>query len=216
MLAGLQIAHMQKACPPYVAGMEFAGYVHQLGPGVSDFEVGQRVIGIVNPRRPSGGAQAEFVCVPAASLSPAPEAADLTAAATVPMNGLTAKMCLDALALSEGEMLLVTGAAGAVGSYVIQLAKQAGLLVIAEAKKTDFEWILSLGADEVVPRGPALFDAVRGRFPNGVDGLVDAALLGAAAAALVRAGGATALLRGSQSPGWMPGCGTRTSACCSR
>jgi NADPH:quinone reductase-like Zn-dependent oxidoreductase len=114
------------------------------------------------------------------------------------MNGLTAKMCLDALALVSGNALLVTGAAGAVGGYVVQLARRAGLHVIADARPEDRELVLGLGANEVVPRGPDLFDAVRELHPRGVDGLVDGALLGDSAAALVRDGGATALLRGSQ------------------
>lgn len=201
MLEGRQAARMEGLVPPYVAGMEFAGRVHCLGAGVTGLRPGQAVMGLVNPRRPGGGAQAEFLCVPAASVVPAPENVDLAAAATIPMNGLTAKMCLEALALPAGGVVLVTGAAGAVGGYVIQLAKRAGLRVIADAKDADRERVLASGADEVVPRGPGLPAAVRARCPAGVDGLVDAALMGEPAAALVRDGGATALLRSAQAAG---------------
>ncbi|GAA4353591.1 NADP-dependent oxidoreductase [Variovorax defluvii] len=198
MLEGLQAARMQGLVPPYVAGMEFSGTVHEVGPGVTGLQVGQAVMGLVNPRRPGGGAQAEYVCVPAASVVPAPDNEGAAAAATVPMNGLTAWMCLQALGLPAGGVLLVTGGAGAVGSYVIQLARHAGLHVIADAKDADRARVQASGADQVVPRGPGMAEAVRAAFPGGVDGLVDAALLGDAAAALVREGGAVALLRTGQ------------------
>ncbi|WP_233853038.1 alcohol dehydrogenase catalytic domain-containing protein [Paraburkholderia sp. HD33-4] len=198
MLAGRQAALMEGLTPPYVSGMEFSGLIHELGEGVADLNVGQAVMGIINPRQPGGGAQAEFVRVPAASVASVPQTLELGAAATLPMNGLTAKMCLDALGLDPGSVLLVTGAAGAVGGYVVQLARRAGLRVVADAKSADWDLVVGLGANDVVSRGPGLFDSVRAMHPQGVDGLVDSALLGDPAAALVRDGGATALLRSSQ------------------
>jgi NADPH:quinone reductase-like Zn-dependent oxidoreductase len=198
MLAGQQAALMKELSPPYIAGMEFAGRVHQLGTDVGDLKVGQMVMGIVNPRRPEGGAHAQFLRVPAASLAPVPQALDSALAATIPMNGLTAWMCLEALALRAGAVVLVTGAAGAVGGYVVQLARHAGLHVVADAKEADRPLVLSLGAHDVVPRGEGMVDAVRALHPGGVDGAVDGALLGDAAAALVRNGGPMALLRSSQ------------------
>lgn len=198
MLEGRQAARMVGLVPPYVAGMEFAGHVHALGPGVSGLRVGQAVMGLVNPRRPGGGAQADFVSVPAASLVPVPENLDLVQAAAIPMNGLTAVMCLEALGLHAGQSLLVTGAAGAVGHYVIQLARHAGLHVLADAKDADRALVLGSGADVIVPRGEGMAAAVRALYPGGVDALVDAALIGDSAMALVRDGGATALLRAAQ------------------
>jgi len=195
MRSGKQAALMTGLVPPYIAGMEFAGQVHQIGPGDSRLQPGQPVMGIVNPRRLEGGAHAEFVCVPTASVAPLPEGTDLVAAATVPMNGLTAKMALEALALPPGASLLVTGGAGAVGGYVIQLAKAAGLRIVTDAKDAAQELVRELGADEVVPRGKAMAAAVRSLYPAGVDGLVDTALLGAEASALVRDGGAVAWVR---------------------
>jgi len=116
MRSGRQAALMRDLPPPWVAGMEFAGHVHAVGSGdVAGLEPGQAVMGLVNPRRPAGGAHAQYVVVPAASVVPLAAAADLVGAATVPMNGLTAWMALQALALPAGATLLVTGAAGAVG-----------------------------------------------------------------------------------------------------
>lgn len=198
MLEGRHAARMENLAPPYIAGMEFSGHVHSVGADVARLRVGQTVMGLVNPRRPCGGAQAEFVCVPAASVVPMPANVDFAEAATIPMNGLTAWMCLKSLSVPSGGVLLVTGAAGAVGSYVIQLAKRAGLRVVADAKESDRARVLACGADEIVPRGSAMAPAVRAAHPTGVDALVDGALIGDAAAALVRDGGAVALLRSSQ------------------
>lgn len=195
MRAGKQVSMMAGLVPPFVAGMEFAGHVLALGPGAAKFHLGQRVMGIVNPRRPERGAHAEQLVAPEIALAALPASADLSAAATLPMNGLTAMMVMEALDLRAGASLLITGAAGAVGGYVIQLARHAGLKVIADAKDGDADLLRQLGADELVPRGDAMAPVMRERWPAGVDGLVDAALLGAQAAALVRDGGVAVTLR---------------------
>jgi NADPH:quinone reductase len=195
MRAGKQAAMMTDLAPHYVAGMEFAGRVHRVGAGVSDFAPGQPVMGVVNPRRPGGGAHAEYVSVPAASIVPLDPAADLVAAATLPMNGLTALMVLEALTSRPPGTVLVTGAAGAVGGYVIQLAKLAGLRVVADAKSEDVELVRTLGADDIVPRGSGFSAAVVRCCPAGADAVVDAALLGTAVAGLVRNGGMAVCLR---------------------
>jgi NADPH:quinone reductase len=198
MREGQQAAMMQSLAPPYVAGMEFAGRVHEIGAGAAGFAAGQPVMGVVNPRRPERGANAEYVVAPVASVVALPAGiaeADLIAASTLPMNGLTALMALEALALNPGQSLLVTGGAGALGGYVIQLARQAGLTVVADAKDVDAALLRGFGADLIVPRGEAMAAAVRQRFPSGIDGLVDCALLGDAAAALLRSGGVAVTVR---------------------
>jgi NADPH:quinone reductase len=195
MRAGRQASLMTTLSPPYIAGMEFAGYVHTVGDDSTPLTVGERVMGAVNARRPQGGAHAQYVCVPGASLAPLDAAIDLIEAATVPMNGLTANMAVATLELPRGSTILVTGGAGAVGGYAIQLARQAGLTVIADAKESDVDTVRRLGADVVVPRGDEMEAAVRQCCPNGVDGLIDAALLGDRAGALLRDGGVAVTLR---------------------
>ena len=196
MRSGQQADMMTALKPPFIAGMEFAGHVHEVGDKSTGMKAGQAVMGIVNPRRPEGGAHAEYICVPAASVVPVPDGFDMVEAATVPMNGMTARMVLESLALSPGGTVLITGSAGAVGGYVTALAKKSGLHVIADAKDDeDRALLLRLGADEVVPRGEEMHRAVRARFPTGVDALVDCALLGNSAAALVRDGGTAVALR---------------------
>jgi NADPH2:quinone reductase len=174
--------------PPYVPGMEIAGVVDAAGPG-AELRAGEPVTAIVSPMRPEGGAQAEYVVVPADSVARLPVTMGLVEAATIPMNGLTVRRALDLLALPPGSTLAVTGAAGAVGGYTIELGVVAGLRVIADAKPQDEELVRKLGADVVVPRGPEMAAAIRRAVPDGVDALVDAALIGPPALAAVRDGG---------------------------
>jgi len=195
MRAGKQLAMMTGLEPPFVAGMEFAGVVHEVGAGVTTCQVGQLVMGLINPRRPERGAHAEFVPAPAASVVPLAEGVDPCAAATVPMNGLTALMVIEALDLPLGAVVWVSGGAGAVGGYVMALAKRAGLHVVADAKDSDVDLLRHLGADDIVARGDVACARLRERWPQGVDGFVDAALLGTPAAACVRDGGVAVTLR---------------------
>lgn len=195
MRSGQQAAMMAGLQPPFIAGMEFSGEVHSVGAGVAALRPGQRVMGVVNPRRPDGGAHAQFVCVSAASAVALAPAVDLVEAATVPMNGLTSLAALQMLSLQPRQTLLVTGGAGVLAAYIIQLAKSAGVTVIADAAPSRINDLRALGADEVVPRGIEMDAAVRRLVPSGVDGLIDTALLGDRAAALVRDGGGAVSVR---------------------
>ncbi len=181
---------------PWVPGMDAAGIVESVGPDVDRLAVGDQVMAAVSPRRPEGGAQQELLVVPAASVVPIPDGATLTEAATLPMNGLTARLGLERLGLEAGDTLAVTGGAGQLGSYVIPLAKEHGLRVIADAKPEDEELVRSFGADVVVARGQGFTDAVLEVVPDGVDGLYDTALLRRAAFPAIRDGGQIVVVRG--------------------
>ena len=180
--------------PPWVPGMELAGHIDAVGPG-TDWSVGDRVMAIVVPTGPHGGGQAEQVVVPAASVARSPAGASDAQAATLPMNGLTVRLALDRLALEPGQTLAVTGAAGAVGGYAIELGKLEGLTVVAVAAPGDEALVRKLGADIVVPRGERCVGAILGAVPGGVDGVIDAALLHAAILPAVRDGGSLAAVR---------------------
>ncbi len=130
---GLRARGIDGLAPPWTPGMDAAGVVEAVGDGVENVGVGDQVMAAVLPRRPEGGAQAELVVVPAASVVPIPDGASLEQAATLPMNGLTAKLGLELLDLAAGSTLLVTGGAGLLASYVIPLAKRSGLRVLADA-----------------------------------------------------------------------------------
>jgi NADPH:quinone reductase len=180
--------------PPYVAGWELAGVVDAVGSGAG-VQVGDRVFAIVFPYANGRGAQAEYVVASADSVALVPAGVSLAEAATLPMNGLTARLALDKLGLQPGQTLAVTGAAGAVGGYVMQLASAEGLRVIGDASPTDTDLVKSLGADVVVERGPDVSAAIRRQVPWGVDALVDAALIGPPVLAAIRDGGQLVAVR---------------------
>jgi NADPH:quinone reductase len=182
--------------PPWTPGTDAAGTVESVGPGVPRLRPGERVMAVVNPRRPEGGAQAELIVLPAASVVLMPEGATPAQAATLPMNGLTARLGLEQLGLAPGGTLAVTGGAGLVASYAIPLARELGLRVIADAAPADQALVRSYGVDVVVPRGAGFNDAVRETAPEGVDGLLDTAVLGPAVLPAIRDGGAMAVVRG--------------------
>jgi NADPH:quinone reductase len=182
--------------PPYVPGMDVAGVLEQIGPGTStDLQVGLHVMAIVVPHGQTGG-YAERVVVPAESVAREPAGATYAEASTLPMNGLTTVQALDLLGLEPGQTLAVTGAAGAVGGYAVQLGKVGGLRVVADAAPSDEQLVKDLGADVVVRRGQEFAERVRAAVPQGADGLVDAALLNELAIPAVRDGGRIATVRG--------------------
>jgi NADPH:quinone reductase-like Zn-dependent oxidoreductase len=189
------LAAMLEGDPPHVPGRDCAGTIDEVGEG-APWRVGDRVVAIVEPSGGIGGAYAEYVVVPADAVGPMPEGSDFVSACTLPMNGLTARTSLDQLALTPGQTLAVTGAAGAYGGYVVQLAKADGLRVLADASDADAEIVAALGADVVVPRGPDVAAGFRRAAPEGVDGLADGAVQNDAVIAAVRDGGAFAAARG--------------------
>lgn len=188
------------AKPPYIPGMDLAGVIDAVGPSAGDWQAGDRVMAAVSPWEPGGGAQAEYRVVASDQLARVPDGWSLTEAATLPMNGMTVRTALDMLALPPGSTLAVTGSAGAVGQYAIQLGVHLGLEVTGDAKPEDTALIESFGPRHVVPRGEAMAAAVRGLYPSGVDAVLDAALLGPAVIGAVRNGGQFLAVRPYQGP----------------
>jgi NADPH:quinone reductase len=186
--------------PPYIPGMDLAGVIEETGPDVSAWHAGDRVMAAVAPMVPGGGAQAEYRVVAEDQLAKVPDGWSLTEAATLPMNGMTAATALDMLALPAGATLAVTGSAGIVGQYAIQLGRHEGLTVIGDAKPEDEALCRSFGAHHVVSRGAAMAAAVRELYPDGVDAVIDAALLGPSVLPAVRDGGQLLAVRPYQGP----------------
>ncbi len=187
---------LKDIAPPYVPGMDAAGVLEQIGEGASTaLQVGDLVMAIVVPHA-THGAYCERIVVPAESVARTPTDATEAQAATLPMNGLTARQALDLLGLEPGQTLAVTGGAGAVGGYAIQLGKADGLVVIADASANDEQLVNDLGADIVVRRGPDFAERVRSVVPQGADGLVDGALLNELVVGAVCDGGRIATVRG--------------------
>ena len=181
---------------PGIPGMDAAGVIESVGEGVERLKVGDEVMAVVTPRRPEGGAQIELLVVPAASVVQLPSGATLAQASMLPMNGLTARLALDLIKLSPGQTLAVSGGAGLLAHYMIALAKQRGLRIIADAKPSEMELVRSYGADVVVTRGERFGNEVRAEVPGGVDALFDTAVLGRDSFSAIRDGGAYVPVRG--------------------
>jgi len=190
-------AERLKADPaPYVPGMDIAGIVDQVGDDVSTgVKVGNSVMAMVISKG-IHGAYREQIVLNERAVVPAPANTTHVEACTLPMNGLTARQSLDLLGLSSGQSLAVTGAPGAYGGYVVQLAKAEGLTVIADAAESDEELVRSLGTDIIIRRGDDFASLIREHFPDGVDGLADGALLNERAIPAVRDGGMFTSIRG--------------------
>lgn len=195
MRSGRQAATLDKLDPPYVPGMELAGTVDAVGDTVEGWQLGDRVLGITLPMRTGRGGQSELTVVPADSVVRVPDGVSLEQAATLPMNGLTTRRALDLLALSRGQALVVTGAAGAVGGYAVQLGAAEGLRVIAVSAAGDEALARELGASEFVPRDGDVVAAIRRLAPNGADAAIDAAVIGRPLLGALKDGGAIACVR---------------------
>lgn len=173
---GDHAAFVPDAVPPMVGGLEFVGTIHTAGEGV-DLSAGMRVAGSCHFIPDGRGCHAEVVVTDVGSVVACPQGADAAAMATVPMNGLTARVVLDTLALPAGTAILVVGAAGAVGSYVTELAAHEGLRVVAVAGARDEADLRAMGASEFFERGDDLVARLRSDYPDGLPAVVDAAML---------------------------------------
>ncbi|MEU0164331.1 NADP-dependent oxidoreductase [Streptomyces iakyrus] len=183
--------------PPFVPGMEISGVLDEIGPDAElepGLAVGDPVVAFVDFAGTHGG-YSDVVALPVASVTRAPHGASFIEAASFVNNSLTARNALDALALKPGEILLVTGAAGSVGGYLAQLGTDEGLRVVAVAAESDEDLVRSFGATDFVARGEDTAQRVRALFPDGVDAVADAAVLGDGIVGAIRDGGQIAGFR---------------------
>ena len=193
---GSRAEMLKNVPPPHIPGMDAAGIVDEIGPNTTtDLDVGDAVMAMVIPLG-SHGAYRQSIVLAAGAVARAPAGASHVDASTLPMNGLTARLTLDQLALRRGQTIAVTGAAGCYGGYVVQLAKVQGLRVIADASVADEQLVRDLGADIVVRRGDDIAAQIRAVAPDGVDALADGAVQNELAVGAVRDGGAFASVRG--------------------
>ena len=162
---------------PCVPGMDFAGIVEEVGENVkTGIKVGDSVMGMVMPNG-IHGAYSDQLILNQFAVVRIPQNTSFIEAATLPMNGLTARLSLDLLNLNKGQTIAVTGGPGAYGGYVIQLAKADGLIVIADSNQSDLKLLKDLGADHIISREKNFVEEIRKIFPEGVDGIADGALL---------------------------------------
>jgi NADPH:quinone reductase len=181
-------------------GWDLAGVIDAIGPGVDRFRAGDPVIAMRDLLSAPVGAQAEYVVLDTEAVAPAPRTVTPVEAATVPLNGLTAAQALDLLALREGQWLLVTGAAGALGGFALELAALRGLRTVGIASPGDESLVRELGADAFVPRSENIGISVRRLVPGGVDGALDAAVTGISALDGVRDGGSFVAVAAGAAP----------------
>jgi NADPH:quinone reductase-like Zn-dependent oxidoreductase len=177
---------------PIVPGMDVAGTIDEIGLDQAEgftLSLGDPVVGFVVPEGSHGG-YSELVVLPTESVTGMPSNIGFAEGASFLSNALTAEITLEELALKPGETLAVTGATGAVGGYLVELAAQRGLRVIADAPQKDQALVRSFGASVVLDRDAdfvaGVLAATDGR---GADALADAAILTDAVLGAVRDGG---------------------------
>lgn len=160
---------------PVTLGRDFAGIVEQVGNSVSTVSVGDEVFGFMAAMAPAvhAGSWADMIVVPESTVARKPEHVDVTVAGAAPLAAVTAILSVDALDLSHGEIVLIAGATGGVGSLAVQLAAAAGATVIAPGLPEDEAYLRRLGASDVPSRDGDIIDAVRERYPDGVNAIID-------------------------------------------
>ncbi len=183
---------------PVTLGRDLAGTVESVGDRVSAYASGDAVLGMVPAIGATmhDGAWAELVAISEALIAPVPDGVDTAIAGAAPLVTVTGLMCVEAISPSADETVLVIGAAGGVGTVVVQLAAAAGARVVAPGLPEDEAYLRDLGAAEVLPRD--------GDMPDGVDAIVDLVGSGADAFdAVLRDGGrvASAVNSAGEGPG---------------
>ena len=153
---------------PLTLGSDLAGTIEAVGQGVAGFHAGEPVFGVTNKRFTD--AYADFASARAEMIAHRPDTLDEVAAASVPVIAVTAWQALfDQARLVAGETVLIHGAAGSVGAYAVQLARRAGLHVIATAAAQDADHVYRLGAMTVVDYRTDRFETVA----RDVDAVID-------------------------------------------
>jgi NADPH:quinone reductase-like Zn-dependent oxidoreductase len=148
---------------PLILGSELSGIVEGIGADVSGFKLGDEVYGATNEQ--FSGAYAEYAVPFAKKMAQKPNTLSFIEAASAPIVTVTAwQMLFDYARVTAGQTVLIHGAAGNVGAYAVQMAKQAGLHVVATAGSADLDYVRGLGAERVV-------DYKKERFEDSVSGV---------------------------------------------
>jgi len=160
---------------PLIPGWDAAGVVEQVGPAVTAFAPGDEVYAYCRKDIVRDGTYAELVAMRDYAVAPKPARLSFDEAGGVPLAGLTALQLLrDAMGIGRGDRVLIHAAAGGVGSFGVQIAKDAGAHVIATASAANHDYVRDLGADEVVDYTSEDFvAAVRERQPDGIEAVAD-------------------------------------------
>jgi NADPH:quinone reductase-like Zn-dependent oxidoreductase len=160
---------------PVTIGRDYAGVVEDVGTEVRAYKPGDEVYGYLLHAGPKvhAGTWAELIAVPEQASIAAKPAIELEEAGAAPLAGISAILCLEMLDLSDGDVLLIIGASGGVGSFATQLAASTGVTVLAPALPEDDDYLRALGAAELVDRDGDLAAQVPKQHPDGVDAVLD-------------------------------------------
>jgi NADPH:quinone reductase-like Zn-dependent oxidoreductase len=161
-------AELWPATFPSGQGSDFAGVVVELGSGVDGFAIGDEVIGFTHQR----ASHAEFVVAEATDLTPKPAGVSWEQAGALFIAGTTAYAAVRSVSLNKGDTVVVSGAAGGVGSLAVQLAMKAGAKVIGLASKPNHEWLATHGVIPVA-YGDGLADRITAAAGRQVDAFID-------------------------------------------
>lgn len=154
---------------PYTIGSEATGIVTKKGSEVIEFQNGDRVI-LSSSLQPKGGCWAQYVAVSSKMLVSLPNEISFIEGASIPVVGKTALESMRTLDLKYGNTLFVAGASGAIGTFIIQMAKNQGIRVIGSASSKNHAYMLSLGAEKAVDySNPDWKNQIKKWFPSGVD-----------------------------------------------
>jgi NADPH:quinone reductase-like Zn-dependent oxidoreductase len=153
---------------PSGQGSDLAGVIEEVGEGVGDFAAGDEVIGFTHNR----ASQAELVVVEAADLARRPAGVPWDVAGALFVAGTTAWAAVRAVAIDEGDIVVVSGAAGGVGSLAVQLAKDAGATVIGLASEANHEWLSAHGVIPVA-YGDGMAERIRTAASGRIDAFID-------------------------------------------
>jgi len=153
---------------PSGQGSDLAGVIEEVGAGVSGFSPGDEVIGFSQKR----ASQAELVLVEAGNLTPKPKNVSWEVAGGLYVAGVTAWGAVHSVQLVKGETVVISGAAGGVGSLAVQLAGRAGATVIGLASESNHAWLQSHGVIPIA-YGDGVTDRIKAIAPNGVDAFID-------------------------------------------
>jgi NADPH:quinone reductase-like Zn-dependent oxidoreductase len=161
---------------PMILGVDGAGTVEEIGDGVTHFKVGDQVYGQFLHKPVGEGTFAEYIVVPEKLvLAAAPRTMELKYAAAIPTAGMTALQLLERSGLKHEQIVLVVGATGGVGSFLVQLAAMQGVYVIATVSdEAGSGRVKAFGAKETINyRKLSVADEIRNKYPDGVDALID-------------------------------------------
>ena len=190
---------------PVVPGWDFSGRIVKLGKNVSDWRIGDEVIGLAFTWSIQHGTYAEYVPVDTSCLALKPREFSFITGAALPLISLTAWQSLDEYAnLNDGQTVLIQAGAGGVGSVAIPMAKYLGATVYTTARKENFEYVSSLGADNVIDHTSVDYAAeIIAREPDGLDMVLESLLgegVAETAIRLTKTGGCVAFMNNEPPP----------------